>query len=112
MTIADRVVVMRDGSLVGEKLVRDITVNEIITLMVGREIKQLFGKESTDRTISKEYAFEVKDLCARGLYHDVSFGARGGRTRSKTGSPMSPRTAKGSASTWTIPSARTCWSCR
>ncbi len=78
---------------------RDITVNEIITLMVGREIKQLFGKESTDRTISKEYAFEVKDLCARGLYHDVSFGARAGRSSALRGSsaPAAPRWRWGSS---------------
>ena len=78
MTIADRVVVMRDGCMVGEKLVRNITVNEIITLMVGREIKQLFGKESADRRITDDYVFEVRNLCAKDLYHDVSFGVRGG----------------------------------
>ncbi len=78
MTIADRVAVMRDGCLVGEKKVGDITVNEIITLMVGREIKQLFGEESQNRTISHDYAFEVRDLTADELYHDVNFGVHAG----------------------------------
>ena len=36
MAIADRVIVMRDGCMVGQKQVQDITVSEIITLMVGR----------------------------------------------------------------------------
>jgi ABC-type sugar transport system ATPase subunit len=78
MSIASRVIVMRDGCLVGERLVKDITVNEIITLMVGREITQLFGSDSEERKISEKYAFEVKNLSAKGLYHDVSFGVRSG----------------------------------
>ncbi len=78
MQIADRLVVMRDGSKVGESNISDITVNEIITLMVGREIKQLFGEDLIERVITKDYVFEVEGLKAGTMYHDVSFGIRGG----------------------------------
>ena len=78
MTIADRIVVMRDGCYVGTSAVKDITVDQIITMMVGREIKQLFGETRTDRKITNDYKFEVKNLSAGELYHDVSFGVRGG----------------------------------
>lgn len=77
MTIADRVLVMRDGCLVGERLIEDVTVNEIIGMMVGREIKQLFGEERVPR-LSDGYAFEVQKLCAEGMYRGVSFGVHTG----------------------------------
>ncbi|MDO4565005.1 MAG: sugar ABC transporter ATP-binding protein [Clostridia bacterium] len=78
MEIADRVVVMRDGCKVGERSVKDLTVNEIITMMVGREIKQLFGEELKERTLSQDCVFEVKNLCAEPLYRNVNFGVRAG----------------------------------
>ena len=42
--IADRVVVMRDGRLVGEKPVRDTNPDELIGLIVGRSTFELFHK--------------------------------------------------------------------
>lgn len=78
MTIANRAVILRDGCWVGESPVKDITVNEIITLMVGREIKQMFGEEVLKRRISQDYAFEVRNLCSGSLYHDINFGVHSG----------------------------------
>jgi ribose transport system ATP-binding protein len=45
--IADRVVVMRDGRLVGEKAVRDTNPDELISLIVGRSTFELFHKSET-----------------------------------------------------------------
>ena len=42
--IADRVVVMRDGRLVGEKPVRETNPDELIGLIVGRSTFELFHK--------------------------------------------------------------------
>lgn len=78
MAIADRIVVMRDGCYVGQSAVKDTSVDQIITMMVGREIKQLFGEAHDRRRISADYKFEVRGLSAGSLYHDVSFGVRGG----------------------------------
>ena len=43
--IADEVSVFRDGRFVGEHAAPDVTRDEIIKLMVGREITQMFPKE-------------------------------------------------------------------
>ena len=37
--IGDRVTVMRDGQLIGTRNVSDISLDEIIQMMIGREIK-------------------------------------------------------------------------
>ncbi|HXV32314.1 MAG TPA: sugar ABC transporter ATP-binding protein [Sinorhizobium sp.] len=42
--IADRVAVLRDGRLVGQKSVRDTTPDELIEMIVGRKADQLFVK--------------------------------------------------------------------
>jgi ribose transport system ATP-binding protein len=40
--IADRVAVLRDGKLVGSKAVKDTTPDELVNMIVGREVKDLY----------------------------------------------------------------------
>ena len=42
--IGDRVTVMRDGQLIGTRNVSDISLDEIIQMMIGREIKDLYPR--------------------------------------------------------------------
>ena len=44
--ITDMITVMRDGCLVGTKPTKDITREELVHMMVGRELKDMFVKES------------------------------------------------------------------
>jgi ABC-type sugar transport system ATPase subunit len=76
--IADRVLVMRDGRYIGCKLINEVSERDIVTMMVGREIKDLYGKEHQDRSVSKDYLFEAKNVTAAGLYENISFGVRHG----------------------------------
>lgn len=55
--IADSVTVLRDGKMIGTSNIKDITEDEIIRMMVGREITDLFPKE--EHTIG-EVVLEVK----------------------------------------------------
>lgn len=59
--IGDRVTVMRDGKLIGTKNVSDISLNKIIGMMVGREIKDLYSRNYTQ---PGDIALRVKDLCS------------------------------------------------
>jgi D-xylose transport system ATP-binding protein len=48
--IADRIVVLRDGQTIGdEAAIEDITLNQIITRMVGRDIQEMFPKRQAKR---------------------------------------------------------------
>ncbi|MCP4711828.1 MAG: sugar ABC transporter ATP-binding protein [Planctomycetes bacterium] len=57
--VADRVSILRDGKTVGEDNLKDITNDEIIALMVGRQVKDLYPR--SPRTAG-EVALEVKNL--------------------------------------------------
>jgi len=47
--IADRVAVLRDGKLVGAREVKDTTPGELVNLIVGREVKDLYVRSSLKR---------------------------------------------------------------
>ena len=61
MEVADRVVVMRLGQVVAEKLKKDTSVEELSYLMVGRQIANRVIPEKE----TKEVLLEVKDLTFR-----------------------------------------------
>ncbi len=73
--IADEVSVFRDGRFVGEHKASDVSRDEIIKLMVGREITQMFPKEVAP---IGDVALSVRDLCLEGKFHGVSFDLRKG----------------------------------
>jgi ribose transport system ATP-binding protein len=73
--IADEVVVMRDGQMAG-KLNRDeMTESTIISLMVGREIEDIFSKLPSK---IGEPILEVKNLSTKGFLKDINFTLKRG----------------------------------
>ena len=73
--IADRVTVLRDGLLIETKNVADTNREEIIRMMVGRELKDTIPKVDAERG---EVALAVKDLSRAGVLHDIGFEVRRG----------------------------------
>jgi ABC-type sugar transport system ATPase subunit len=71
--IADRVTVMRDGALVGVREIADITDDQIVTMMVGRELTDLFGVDQRERHVGAEPVLVVENLNAGPRVKDVSF---------------------------------------
>jgi len=47
--IGDRVTVFQDGKLVGTRDIRDVTVNDVIRLMIGREARERYAKQKVER---------------------------------------------------------------
>ena len=47
--IADRVAVLRDGRLVGSKTVKDTSPSELVNMIVGREVKDLYVRGTAKR---------------------------------------------------------------
>jgi ABC-type sugar transport system ATPase subunit len=75
MEISDRVTVLRDGRLVGSRPITELDPAEIVRMMVGREVTDLFPK----RTVPiGEVVFEVRGYSRAGVFQDVSFQVRSG----------------------------------
>lgn len=75
-SIADRVTVMRDGRYIDTKNIDEISVGEIIKMMVGREI---FGEKQKKYNVSGRVpTLEVKNLYAGKAVKGISFKAYAG----------------------------------
>jgi ribose transport system ATP-binding protein len=74
--LAHRITVLRDGQLVATRPSSEISPNEMVRLMVGRSLQDLFPKKvySTNPT----YLFEVRNLSVRGYVTNASFGLKEG----------------------------------
>ena len=73
--ISDDISVFRDGQYIGTKLASDITYDELIQMMVGRTITNIFPKEEAE--IGEVY-LKVEGLSRNNESHDVSFEVRRG----------------------------------
>ena len=74
-SLCDTVSVMRDGAYVATKPIKQTTVDEIVALMVGREVGDLFPKVPS--TIGAP-VLEVEGLTSAGEFHEISFAVRAG----------------------------------
>ena len=68
--IVDTVTIMRDGQFILESPFKDISMNDIIANMVGREIKEKFPRVECRKG---KPVLEVKNLNAGRMVRDVSF---------------------------------------
>ncbi len=73
--IVDRVMILRDGKYITDMAFQETTLSEIISYMVGREIKEKFPRveEEVGETI-----FEVRNLNAGRMVRNISFSLRKG----------------------------------
>lgn len=67
--IVDRVIIMRDGKFITSMNYADTTMSEIISFMVGREIKEKFPRVNCKRG---KKIFEVKNLNAGRMVRDIN----------------------------------------
>lgn len=73
--IADEFTVFRDGKYVGSHLSKDVNRDDIIRMMVGRDITDMFPKIECP---IGEVILEVRNLTIPGVFHDISFSLRRG----------------------------------
>ncbi len=73
--IGDRITVLRDGQLIGTRQVTEVTYDEIVKMMVGREIKDLFPRHYRE---PGEVALRIKGLCTKDKLHEACFEVREG----------------------------------
>lgn len=90
LRISDEVTIMRDGKYITTRDAKDLTTNEIIKLMVGRELTNVYPVK--DNVIG-EPLLEVKGLTAEySKLNDVSFKANRGEILGIAGLDASGRT--------------------
>jgi rhamnose transport system ATP-binding protein len=74
--IADRVTVLRDGSTIGTHLIKDVNREELIQLMVGRELSAVFPKKAV---ALGDVVLELRNLgCTVAGIAGVSLSLRAG----------------------------------
>ena len=87
--LADRITILRDGQVVSSDDAREITLEEVIRRMVGREL----GETAPRRTPQLGgVALRVEGLCRGALVRDVSFEVRRGEILGFAGLSGSGRT--------------------
>ena len=90
LRISDEVTIMRDGTYVATKAAKDLTTEEIIRLMVGRELGNQFPPKTN---VPGEVSLEVEGLTAQySLLKDVTFKAHKGEILGVAGLDGSGRT--------------------
>jgi ribose transport system ATP-binding protein len=80
--VGDRVTVMRDGEYIATKPVSEVTREDIIKMMVGRELTHEFPKELFELG---EERLRVEGLTRTGAFEDVSFSLHRGEIIGLTG---------------------------
>ena len=73
--LADRISVLRDGRLVGTAPAAELNPAKLITMMVGRELADVFPVRHSP---SDEILLEVSGLTREPAYRDISFNVRRG----------------------------------
>ena len=73
--IADRVTVMRDGRVVETLEKGDIDESRLVSLMVGREIENLYPKDESE---IRDVVLRVEGITRPGILHDCSFEVHAG----------------------------------
>ncbi|WP_105613955.1 galactose/methyl galactoside ABC transporter ATP-binding protein MglA [Vallitalea okinawensis] len=91
LEISDEVTVMRDGKWIATKDAREVTTDEIINLMVGRDLTHRFPEKTN---VPSEVILEVKNLTAtyQPAVVDASFQLRKGEILGVSGLVGSRRT--------------------
>jgi ribose transport system ATP-binding protein len=73
--VADSISVLRDGKYIGSELVKNVSRDDMVTMMVGRKLKDLFPVkiEASDKV-----ALEVRNLNVPGILYDINFSVNKG----------------------------------
>ena len=84
--VCDDLTIMRDGEVVADRLVRDMTLPQVVAAMVGREVKA-GSRASRGRELARDAAprLSVENLTVRGALDSASFVVRAGEVLGVTG---------------------------
>ncbi len=82
MQICDRYFILRDGNLVAEGIVAEVTTDDLARFMVGHDIRTVALQREAR---SAHEVLRVEGLTDRASFHDISFSVRAGEVLGITG---------------------------
>ncbi|MDC2825517.1 sugar ABC transporter ATP-binding protein [Rodentibacter pneumotropicus] len=74
--VSDEITVIRDGQYVDTKPTKEVSKEQLISMMVGRDMSEMFQRERFE--LSDEIALEIKNFTRAGYYQDINFSVRKG----------------------------------
>lgn len=80
--LCDRITILRDGAYIGTRDIKDIDMDGIVQMMIGREIGERYPKREV--TIGEE-VLRVEGFTKNKVFHDVSFTVRAGEVLGVSG---------------------------
>ena len=80
--LCDRITILRDGQYVGTRNIKDTNMDEIVQMMIGREIGERFPKR--DCKIGQE-VLRVENLSSGKKFQNVNFSVRAGEVLGVSG---------------------------
>ncbi len=80
--LCDRISVLRDGTYIGTKNIPETNMNEIVKMMIGREIGERYPVRNCK---IGDTVLKVKDLTSSGVFHNVSFEVKAGEVLGVSG---------------------------
>jgi len=80
--LCDRITILRDGQYVGTENIKDITMDGVVQMMIGREIGERYPQR--DVTIGEE-VIRVEGLTHEKMFRDVNFSVRAGEVLGVSG---------------------------
>jgi ribose transport system ATP-binding protein len=89
LVVADSITVLRDGKYIGSALVKDVTKDDMVSMMVGRELTDLYPEKGTP---SDQVCLEVKDVSVPGTLNSINFTVKKGEILGIAGLMGSGRT--------------------
>jgi ribose transport system ATP-binding protein len=73
--ISERVTVLKDGRLVGTCNVADVNMQQLVRMMIGRDLEDVYPKRTAK---IGDVIFEAKNINRPGVLHNISFQVRAG----------------------------------
>jgi ABC-type sugar transport system ATPase subunit len=90
--LADRVTVLRDGLVSGTLKVNQVEMDQLINMMVGRNIKELFPERRKAKNEAKKIILKVTNVTVDDILFDISFHLKKGEILGISGLVGSGRT--------------------
>jgi ribose transport system ATP-binding protein len=87
--LADEVTVLKDGRYVDTRNIAEVSMDDLVKLMIGRELKDAYPKREAT---AGDVLLEVNNVSRKKLVHDISFTLRAGEIIGFAGITGSGRT--------------------